>query len=129
MISNADPPRKQVRQMLKETMRSYKENDRDKFNKLKKDLAVTKSRMLDNVDKILMRAEKLDSIKDRTADLADGSIEFRSRGKKLKDTMCLQNYKILVVLAAIVIVVIIGGVWIGCKFPTFERCRPKSSGN
>jgi vesicle-associated membrane protein 7 len=124
---NADPNRKLVRQYLKDTMKSYKQNDRDKYNRLKKDLAVTKNAMMDNVDKILQRAEKLETLQDRTNDLSMGSMEFRSKSSKLKNSMCMENYKLIVILVVVVIVIIISGVWVGCKFPTFERCLPSKN--
>lgn len=60
--------------------------------------------MIDNIEKVLNRGEKIDLLVGRTQDLSDSAQDFRYRSKKLKNTMWWRNVKLIVVLLVIVAV-------------------------
>lgn len=60
--------------------------------------------MIDNIDKVLDRGEKINLLVDKTQDLTDTALDFRIKSKKLKRTMWWRNVKLLFILIFIILV-------------------------
>lgn len=60
--------------------------------------------MMDNIDKVLERGERLDLLLDRTEELSDSSLNFKRGGQKLKRAVVWRNVLIGIVLCVIVAV-------------------------
>jgi hypothetical protein len=117
------------RNLLRDKMDFWNKPENDSFNRVSLKINSVKSKMLDNVDKILQNTEKLETISERTDDLVDNSVEFKSKATKLKNAMRLEGIKLWLLLGGIILLVIFLGVWIGCGFPDFSRCRDLSTQN
>jgi hypothetical protein len=117
---------KSGRNLLRDKMEYWNKPENDSFNRVSLKISNVKTKMLDNVDKILQNTEKLDSISERTSELVDNSDQFKSKATTLKTKMRLEGYKMWLVLAVFVLIVIFLGVWIGCGVPDFYRCRVSS---
>jgi hypothetical protein len=71
-----------------------------KIEKLKKELEETKIIMVDNVDKVIARGQKLEKLKDKSHDLVDKSRFAMKNAKKLKSKMYWRNVTWTVITAA-----------------------------
>jgi vesicle-associated membrane protein 7 len=82
--------------------------------------------MIDNIDKVLERGEKIDLLVDRTEDLSDSAHNFRYKSKKLKNTMWWKNMTLIAILIFIVLAIVFVIVWFLCGIPLFQNCRRSS---
>jgi vesicle-associated membrane protein 4 len=66
----------------------------------------TVSVMQENIHKISQRGERLDSLQDKTDDLAVSSRGFRRGANKVRKRMCWEDYKWRVCLIAAVVILL-----------------------
>jgi hypothetical protein len=71
-----------------------------KIEKLKKELDDTKKIMVNNVDKLIIRGQKLEKLKDKTQEIADQSHFLMTDTRKLKYKMYWHNFALTVVIVA-----------------------------
>ncbi|KAL0476974.1 vesicle-associated membrane protein 7 [Acrasis kona] len=101
----------------------------DKLTKVKGKIQQVKDIMIDNIDKVLERGEKIDLLVDRTADLSETAQHFRYKSKKLKTTMWWRNVKLIAILIIVILIVLFGVIWLICGIPDFDKCRQWTSTN
>ncbi|CAA6671311.1 unnamed protein product [Spirodela intermedia] len=71
-----------------------------KLAKVKAQVSEVKGVMMENIEKVLDRGEKIELLVDKTENLRSQAQDFRQQGTKLRKKMWLQNMKIkLIVLA------------------------------
>ena len=63
--------------------------------------------MVENIDKVLERGERLDDVLVKSDAMKDSAAQFRNSGRKLSRQMWWQNCKLWAALIAILIVVVI----------------------
>lgn len=93
----------------------------DAINRVKGELQEVKHIMIENIEKVLERGERLDLLVDKTEALQDGALGFVRTARRLKTTMWWRNARlwILVSLATVLLVYFI--VAMACGF-TFKNC-------
>lgn len=116
---------RRLKQMLKDRITFYNDSKNDKIIHLQDQIEDVKGVMMDNIDKVIQRSEKLEEIQHKAEALEEGAADFNRGAKKVKQKMFAQNIKLLIILIliilaiiAIVIVVLIVGVCatlISCK--------------
>jgi len=84
----------------------------DKISLVQKKVDETKKVMVENIERVLDRGEKIELLVTRTEQLQDHSYRFSTESRRFKWSMCRENYK----LWAILIVVIIIIVWLISSF-------------
>ncbi|KAK8810214.1 hypothetical protein WA538_000720 [Blastocystis sp. DL] len=92
---------------INQLMTKWNDPNTDTTTRVQQKLDAVKGVMIDNIDKIIDRGEKLDIIVDKTDALADTADLFRSDAKKLKCEMLKQKLKLYGIIALIVIVIIL----------------------
>ncbi|KAL9645722.1 hypothetical protein ABK040_003454 [Willaertia magna] len=116
-----------LRSFLQQKMNEWNDPNKDKLTQYGNEIQKSKTKMVENIDKILNNQEKMDSLVDRTSLLVDNSDHFATKARTLRNTMIWNNIKVLIILAFVIALVIFIGVWIGCGFPSFDRCSSSSS--
>eukprot|EP01088_Endostelium_zonatum_P009195 TRINITY_DN223_c0_g1_i2.p1 TRINITY_DN223_c0_g1~~TRINITY_DN223_c0_g1_i2.p1 ORF type:complete len:219 (+),score=42.56 TRINITY_DN223_c0_g1_i2:275-931(+) len=92
---------------LKQQMRyfSYDPNA-DKLTDVQNKLSETKSIMVENIDRILERGERIEILVDRASELSESSFKFTAASRKLKWAMCRNNlYLYLVIIGGILFLI------------------------
>jgi hypothetical protein len=79
----------------------------DKITDLKKNLNEVTQIMINNVDNILERGEKLDSLVEKSDNLTKEAKTFRDNSKSLRSKFCIKNLKFSLIIVAIVIVLVL----------------------
>ena len=79
--------------------------------------------MVDNIDKVLGRGEKIEALADKTRDLDQQAFIFNSDARALKNKMWWQNARSVVMIVVIVLVVILILVIAACGGFSFSKCR------
>ncbi|KAL8172292.1 hypothetical protein V2J09_024096 [Rumex salicifolius] len=79
----------------------------NKLAKVKAQVSEVKGVMMENIEKVLDRGEKIELLVDKTDNLKSQAQDFRKQGTKLKKKMWFQNMKIKLVVLIIVIILIL----------------------
>jgi len=86
-------------------------DEMNKISKIKSQVAEVKGIMMDNIEKVLDRGEKIELLVDKTENLRFQADNFQKQGKQLRRKMWFQNMKVkLIVLAIIIVIAII--IWL-----------------
>ena len=79
--------------------------------------------MVDNIDKVLGRGEKIEELADKTRNLDQQAFIFNSDARALKNQMWWQNTRYIILIVILVIVIIAILVISACGGFTFSKCR------
>ncbi|GAB4841523.1 hypothetical protein Ancab_022240 [Ancistrocladus abbreviatus] len=74
-----------------------------KLAKVKAQVAEVKGVMMENIEKVLDRGDKIELLVDKTENLRSQAQDFRQHGTKVKQKMWVQNMKMKLIAAAIAI--------------------------
>ncbi|XP_047311861.1 vesicle-associated membrane protein 721 [Impatiens glandulifera] len=78
-----------------------------KLAKVKAQVSEVKGVMMENIEKVLDRGEKIELLVDKTENLRSQAQDFRTEGTKMRRKMWLQNMKIKLIVLAIIIALIL----------------------
>jgi len=98
----------------------------DKISKAKQDIDELKSVMVENIEKVLQRGDRIELLVDKTEQLEGQAIQFKKQSTALKRSMYWKNVKmcLLLVLVCVIIAYFIAAVICGLLF---QDCRSSSS--
>ena len=80
-------------------------NNLDTYNDLNKLIYDTTDIMKENVNKIIERDVKIDTLEETANNLSDNSSKFLSKSKHLKRKYCCKNIKLILIIICIVIII------------------------
>ncbi|KAH1066284.1 hypothetical protein J1N35_031271 [Gossypium stocksii] len=94
---------------LKEHMQYCVEHPEEisKLAKIKSQVSEVKGVMMENIEKVLDRGEKIELLVDKTENLHQQAQDFRNTGTKIRRKMWLQNMKIKLIVLGILIALIL----------------------
>ncbi|KAK4778245.1 hypothetical protein SAY87_018432 [Trapa incisa] len=97
------------RSKLKEHMQYCVDHPEEisKLAKVKAQVSEVKGVMMENIEKVLDRGEKIELLVDKTENLRSQAQDFRQQGTKMKRKMWIQNMKIKLIVFGIVIALIL----------------------
>lgn len=97
----------------------------DKIAKVRDEINQVKNVMLENIDKVLDRGEKIELLVDRTETLDQHAFKFKKTSGNLRNAMWWKNCKLRILIAVIVIVIIYIIAAAACG-ADFSSCASKS---
>jgi vesicle-associated membrane protein 7 len=117
----------EMHQQLKRDVDFYSDPKNDKITKIRTDIAEVKEVMVDNIDKILERGDKIDNLVSKTENLEFESRRFESRSNDLKWKMWKKRIIITAIVILVITVVIFIIVLIACSKDgvNFKKCGQK----
>lgn len=119
-----------ARQMLQGKMKTEMEffntDKADKVKQVKNQIEEVKGVMIENVDRLLERGEKIDDLVDRTEVLVQQSEGFLDGSRELRRAMWWKNVKIILLIVFVVLILIFVIVLIACGGFTFAKCKSDS---
>jgi len=126
-----DPRRMQqpppgFKKILKKEMDTYNDPNSDRIRSLQQKVDEVKGVMLENIDKVLERGQKLEEVLNRSENLSVHASAFRKKSSALKRQMCMGNFKLTAVIIVIALLVVLFIV-IGFCGITFSSCGAGSS--
>ncbi|GMI70422.1 vesicle-associated membrane protein 726 [Hibiscus trionum] len=100
---------REFRPKLKEHMQYCVEHPEEisKIAKVKAQVSEVKGVMMENIERVLDRGEKIELLVDKTENLRSQAQDFRQQGTTLKRKMWLQNMKMKLIVFGIVFVLIL----------------------
>lgn len=108
-IAVANSLKKEFGPKLKEQMQYCMDHPEEvsKLAKVKAQVSEVKGVMMENIEKVLDRGEKIELLVDKTENLHSQAQVFRQQGGQIKRKMWWQNMKIKLIVLAILIVLIL----------------------
>ncbi|CAO2825833.1 unnamed protein product [Amaranthus hypochondriacus] len=102
----------------------YYSNDpnADRINRLKGEMNQVKTVMIENIDKVLDRGDRLELLVDKTANLQGNTIRFRKHARRFRSNVWWKNVKIMVLLIFILLIIIYVVLAFICHGPALPGC-------
>ncbi|XDV36836.1 hypothetical protein PO909_006554 [Leuciscus waleckii] len=79
--------------------------------------------MVRNIDLVAQRGERLELLIDKTENLMDSSVTFKTTSRNLAHAMCMKNMKLTVIVVIVVLVVLYFIVTAACGGLSWPSCR------
>jgi len=112
--------------VLQNQMDYYSSNpNADKINRVKGEIDEVKTVMVQNIERVLERGERIELLVDRTENLNQAAFKFKKQSTQLKRAMWWKNVKIMVILAFVILVIIYFIVAMACGGLAFQTCVKK----
>ncbi|KAK9072834.1 hypothetical protein SSX86_009269 [Deinandra increscens subsp. villosa] len=102
----------------------YYSNDpnADRMNRLKGEMSQVRTVMIQNIDKVLERGDRLESLVDKTANMQTNTFRFKKQSRRFRNTMWWQNVKIMVAFGLLLLVIVYLVVAFVCGGPALPAC-------
>eukprot|EP00823_Brevimastigomonas_motovehiculus_P005581 TRINITY_DN4155_c0_g1_i1.p1 TRINITY_DN4155_c0_g1~~TRINITY_DN4155_c0_g1_i1.p1 ORF type:complete len:267 (+),score=51.57 TRINITY_DN4155_c0_g1_i1:116-802(+) len=108
--------------VMQTCMDKYNNQKDDKIQKVKAELGKAKEVVMDNIEKVLQRGEKIELLVNKTEDLQDRAYSFRSQSRQLSTAMWWKNAKVTVILVVIVLFIVYIILSIACGGLALPSC-------
>lgn len=93
--------------VLQDRMEYFNDNpNADNFGRVKEQLGEVKDIMVQNIEQVLARGEKIELLVDKTEQLNASARKFQKQSKALKNVMWWKNVKLWLLIAVIVVIII-----------------------
>ncbi|KAL9445075.1 hypothetical protein AB3S75_018133 [Citrus x aurantiifolia] len=94
----------------------------DRLNRLKGEMSHVRSVMIDNIEKIVERGDRLNLLVDKTATLHRNTIRFKRQARKYKSSVCWGNCKLASGLVCVILIIIYVTLAFYCRDPLWRYC-------
>jgi len=84
---------------------AYRSADR-KMNEIHEEIGNTQKTVMESIEKVIDRGERLELLVHKSDDLQDNAIKFNSNAKKLKQRMLWKNIKMTLILFFIILILV-----------------------
>lgn len=78
----------------------------DQINRLRGEMNQVRNIMIENIDKVLDRGDRLELLVDKTANLQGNTYRFRKQARRFRSNVWWKNVKLMVVLIFILLIII-----------------------
>ncbi|KAL6530709.1 hypothetical protein OROGR_014569 [Orobanche gracilis] len=110
--------------VLSQQMDYYsKDPNADRINRIKGEMSQVRSVMIENIDKVLERGDRLDLLVVKTAYMQANSFRFRKQSRRLRNTIWWRNAKLTVALSFLLIITAYVVVAFVCHGLNLPSCR------
>ncbi|ORZ34846.1 synaptobrevin-domain-containing protein [Catenaria anguillulae PL171] len=96
----------------------------DAWTTAKGDLEEVKEVMLQNIEQVLARGERLEDLVQRTEGITNQSVRFFVRSRDAARRAAWKQYKFIAISVFIVVILLLSAGWVTCGFPGFQHCVP-----
>lgn len=110
------------KRLLQQKMEFYNDPKNDKITALNDDINQVVDVMMDNMDKVLARGERIDTLQGKSTTLADQAHTFQRKATQLKRMMCMKNFKLMIMIGVGIAIIVVIIVLVACK-PNFSSCK------
>ncbi|KAF9159536.1 hypothetical protein BGX20_002902 [Mortierella sp. AD010] len=97
--------------------------DADRIKHVQGEIEQVKDVMVQNIERVLERGERIELLVDKTDNLNQQAFVFKRRSSMLKRTMWWKNVKLMVLLGVAVVVLTYLAISAACGFPFWSSCR------
>jgi len=108
--------------VLQRTMKKFNSSNNDPVAKIREEVDQVKNVMIQNIDKVLDRRERVELLVDKTDELQNTAITFKKSSKNLRRAMWWKNVKFIILICIFVIAIIYIIVASACGGPALKKC-------
>lgn len=109
--------------VLSQQMNHYSNDpNADRLNRLKGEMSQVRSVMIDNIDKVLERGDRLALLVEKTSTMQGNSIRFKSQSRRYRNTLWWRNFKFMIVMVLILLFIIYFVLAFVCNGPLLPYC-------
>lgn len=105
-----------------------KNTESDQITHVKSEIDSVKNIMVDNIEKVLERGERIELLVDKTETLQSNAFRFKKQSTALKRAMWWKNVKLTLVIVFVVLIVVYFIVALICGGLAFQRCVNTAKG-
>ncbi|KAL1199210.1 Vesicle-associated membrane protein [Cardamine amara subsp. amara] len=95
----------------------------DTLNRVRGEVSEIRSVMVENIEKIMERGDRIELLVDKTATMQDSAFHFRKQSKRLRRALWMKNAKLLVMLTCLIVLVLYIIIASFCGGITLPSCR------
>ncbi|XP_078434200.1 vesicle-associated membrane protein 714 [Wolffia australiana] len=110
--------------VLHQQMEHFSSNpSADSLNRVRNEVSEIRTIMVENVDKILARGERIELLVDKTATMQNSSFHFRKQSRRLHRALWMKNAKLLAMLTCAMLLLLYIIIAACCGGITLPSCR------
>ncbi|CAA0829342.1 Vesicle-associated membrane protein 713 [Striga hermonthica] len=94
----------------------------DRINRLRGEMSQVRNVMIENIDKVLERGDRLELLVDKTANMQGNTLRFRKQARRFRNTVWWRNVKLTVALIFLLLVIIYVVFAFVCHGPLLPSC-------
>jgi len=114
--------------VLQNQMDYYSNNpNADRITRVRNEIDEVKTVMVQNIEKVLERGERIELLVDRTENLNQTAFQFKKKSTQVKRRMWWKNVKVMVILIFVVLVIAYAAVAVACGGFAFQGCTKAAS--
>ncbi|KAK2380072.1 hypothetical protein P8452_36388 [Trifolium repens] len=95
----------------------------DTLNRVRGEVGEIRTIMVDNIEKVLERGDRIELLVDKTATMQDSSFHFRKQSKRLRRALWMKNFKLLALLTCLIVLLLYFLIAACCGGITLPSCR------
>ncbi|KAL5721187.1 hypothetical protein ACHQM5_013779 [Ranunculus cassubicifolius] len=95
----------------------------DTLNRVRGEVGEIRTIMVENIEKILERGDRIELLVDKTATMQDSAFHFRKQSRRLRQALWMKNVKLLGVLVAVILLFLYIIIAASCGGITLPSCR------
>ncbi|KAK9479336.1 synaptobrevin-domain-containing protein [Lipomyces japonicus] len=103
--------------------------DGDRATVVRKEIDQVKDIMSQNIERVIERGERIESLVDKTDHMNQTAFAFRKRSTALRREMWWKNKRLVVLLIIAVIFLVYVVIGFGCGLPGWQRCTGGNNNN
>ncbi|EPS70554.1 hypothetical protein M569_04207 [Genlisea aurea] len=102
----------------------YYSNDpnADRINRIKGEMSQVRNVMIENIDKVLERGDRLELLVDKTTTLQGNTLRFRKQTRRFRNAVWWRNVKLIILLIFLLLVIAYVITAFACHGPTLPSC-------
>ena len=94
----------------------------DRINRLKGEMSQVRNVMIENIDKVLDRGDRLELLVDKAANMQGNTFRFRKQTRNFRSTVWWRNVKLTIALILILLVIVYVVLAFVCHGPALPSC-------
>nr|GMD48708.1 vesicle-associated membrane protein 711 [Ipomoea batatas] len=105
----------------------YYSNDpnADRINRIKGEMSQVRNVMIENIDKVLERGDRLELLVDKTETMQGNTFRFRKQARQFRSSVWWRNVKLIVAVIVVLLVIAYAVLAFICHGITLPSCRGK----
>ncbi|KAG8381742.1 hypothetical protein BUALT_Bualt05G0004200 [Buddleja alternifolia] len=109
--------------VLSQQMQYYSNDpNADRINRLKSEMSEVRNVMIQNIDKVLERGDRLELLVDKTTNMQGNAFRFRKQSRRFRNTMWWRNVKLMMALIFLILAIIYVVMAFVCHGLTLPSC-------
>ncbi|KAL3675283.1 hypothetical protein R1sor_025231 [Riccia sorocarpa] len=96
----------------------------DTIKRVQGEIAEVRQVMVDNIDKVLERGERIELLVDKTATIQDNTFRFKKKSRGLRQALWMKNAKLLASLTCVIVILLYILIAFFCGGIFLHGCRP-----